>query len=316
MSLDVNRLAGLLEALAEPARLRLVALCQHGELTVKELTEATGMSQPRVSRHLRILVEADILSRFREAHWVYYRLRVDGEAASLARAALARASTTDRELRADARRLDAVLAARARELRAAAGGDTDLPLTPVARPLVEQAVKKLAARALGPEGLGDLLDIGTGAGRMLRLLGPDARRAEGIDRDRAMRLAARGALREARLSHCSVREADMYALPFEDERFDTVVFGHVLTCAEEPWRAVAEAVRVLKVGGHLLVMELLPDGMPVEAWRQSLTDWLAGAGLRAVAQEMLDLPGVTAVLELNRREAPAVEPGADLADTA
>lgn len=314
MALDVNKLSGLLEALAEPARLRLLALCQHGELTVKELTEATGMSQPRVSRHLRILVEADVLRRFREAHWVYYRLRFDGEAASLARAALARVSSRDRELRADARRLDAVLAARARELRAAAGGDTDALLTPVAWPLVEQGLKRLAGQALGPEGLGDLLDIGTGGGRMLEVLAPDARRGEGVDRSRDMRLAARAALREAGLAHCSVREADMYALPFDDGSFDTAVFGHVLTCAQEPWKAIREAARVLKTGGHLIVMELLPDGMPVEAWSQSLTDWLAGVGLASVASENISLPGVTAVLKLNQRE-PAVEARADLAET-
>lgn len=316
MSFDVTKLASLLEALAEPARLRLLALCQHGELTVKELTEATGMSQPRVSRHLRILVEADILIRFREAHWVYYRFRDDSQAASLARAALARASTTDVSLQSDARRLDAVLAARARELRSAAGGDTDLPLTPVARPRLEQTVKRLAARALGADGLGDLLDVGTGAGRMLRLLAPDAKRAEGVDSSRAMRLAARSALRTAGLAHCSVREADMYALPFDDQRFDTVVFGHVLTCAEEPWRAVEEAVRVLRVGGHLLVMELLPDGMPVEAWRQALADWLAKAGLTTIAQEALDFPGITAVVNLNRRDALPVHAEAYLADSA
>lgn len=310
MNLDISKLAQTLEALAEPARLRLVALCQHGELTVKELTAATDMSQPRVSRHLRILVEADVLRRFRESHWVYYRLRFDGPAAELAQAALARLSGSDRKLQADARRLDTVLAARARELRAASGGDTDAMLAPAAWTELETAIKALAERAKGVDGLGDLLDIGTGSGRMLHALARDAQRAIGVDRSHDMRLAARKSLREAGLSNCSIREADIYGLPYDDGRFDTVVFGHVLTCAKEPWNAVAEAVRVLKPGGHLLVMELLPEGMPVEAWSQSLADWLAGAGAETLAHEHLALPGVTAVLMLNERAPPAEdEPG-------
>lgn len=315
MDLDVTKLAHVLEALSEPARLRLVSLCQHGELTVKELTAATGMSQPRVSRHLRILVEADVLRRFREAHWVYYRLRHEGPAAELAQAALAKLSSSDRELEADARRLDTVLAARARELRAASGGDTDAMLGPDAWPEVEAAIKGLAAHAAGGHGLGDLLDVGTGSGRMLHALARDAERAVGVDASREMRLVARTSLREAGLRNCSVREADMYRLPFPDGGFDTVVFGHVLTCAHEPWSAVAEAARVLRPGGHLLVMELLPDGLPVEAWTQSLADWLSGAGAESVAQRSLALPGMTALLMLTER-APPVHGDNDLAASA
>lgn len=315
MELNADKLAQVLEALSEPARLRLVALCQHGELTVKELTAATDMSQPRVSRHLRILVEADVLRRFRESHWVYYRLRHEGPAAELAQAALAKLSSADRELHADARRLDTVLAARARELRAESGGDTEAILAPEAWPEVEAAIKALAAQATGRHGLGDLLDVGTGAGRMLHALAGDAERAVGIDASREMRLAARTSLREAGLSNCSIREADMYRLPYDDARFDTVVFGHVLTCAREPWNAVAEAVRVTRANGHLLVMELLPDGMPVEAWTQSLADWLAGAGAEPVSQRSLALPGVTAVLMLTER-APSVRDETDLAVSA
>lgn len=315
MKLDLPKLSQTLEALSEPARLRLVALCRHGELTVKELTAATGMSQPRVSRHLRILVEADVLRRFREAHWVYYRLRFGGPAAELAQAALAELASEDREIEADARRLDTELAARARELRAASGGDTDAILAAGDWPELEAAIKALTARAAGEHGLGDLLDIGTGSGRMLQALARDAERAEGIDESREMRLAARTSLREAGMTNCTIREADMYGLPYDDGRFDTVVFGHVLTCAREPWSAVAEAARVLKPGGHLLVMELLPEGMPVEAWNQSLADWLAGAGAVPVAQEELSLAGATAVLMLTERAPPALEE-TDLAESA
>jgi ubiquinone/menaquinone biosynthesis C-methylase UbiE len=216
-------------------------------------------------------------------------------------------SVREHTLEADARRLETALSARARELRAAAdGGDANVGslLTPVGWARVEQAVKRMAARALGPNGLGDLLDVGTGSGRMLRVLAADASSAEGLDRSDEMRLAARTALREAGLDNCIVREGDMYRLPYDDGRFDTVVFGHVLTCADEPRKAVREAVRVLKVRGHLLVMELLADGVPVDAWCGSLVDWLSSAGVDVLAQERISLPGATAVLCLNQREPP------------
>ena len=301
MSLKLPDLNAVLGALADPVRLRLVALCAPGELTVKELTAATGMSQPRISRHLKILVEADVLRRFRDQHWVYYRLRQDGDAAALARQALAKLSSSDADVRADARRLDEVLAARAREARAAAGGDSDEVLQPAAWALAEHAIRDLGRQALGPDGLGNLLDIGTGTGRVLRALGLDAKQGTGIDASHPMRLAARTALHDAGLSHCSVRDADMYALPFEDGTYDTVSIGRVLSGAQQPWAALAEAARVLKPKGHLLVFDVLPDGIPVDAWCQSLNGWLSAAGVATVSQQRLALPGSTAVLVLARR---------------
>jgi DNA-binding transcriptional ArsR family regulator len=298
--MELADLSRLLHALADPARLRLLALCRRGELSVNELTAATDMSQPRVSRHLRILVEAGALRRFREAHWVYYRLAGDSEAAGLVRESLQRLGSGDEALRADARRLDEVLAERAREARAAAGGDSEAALPPAAWARLEEATRLIAHQALGAAGLGDLLDIGTGAGRMLRLLGPDARKAIGVDISRPMRLAARNTLRDAGLSHCSVRDADMYALPFEPSSFDTVVLARVLTGAQQPWSATLEAARVLRPGGHLLVVDLLPDGMPVEAWCRSLRDWLAAAGLVLETEQRLVLPRGIAVIGLTR----------------
>lgn len=298
--MEFESLSRLLHALADTARLRLLALCRRGELSVQELTEATDMSQPRVSRHLRILVEAGALRRFREAHWVYYRLSGEGEAAALVSEALQRLDSHTGVLRADTRRLDEVLAKRAREARAAAGGDTEAILPPAAWARLEEATRQVARQALGADGLGELLDIGTGAGRMLRLLGPDARRAIGVDISRPMRLAARNTLRDAGLVHCSVRDADMYALPFVAGSFDTVVLARVLTGAQQPWNATLEAARVLRPGGHLLVVDLLPDGMPVEAWCRSLRDWLAAAGLMLENEQRLDLPRGIAVIGLTR----------------
>ncbi|MCA1798897.1 MAG: metalloregulator ArsR/SmtB family transcription factor [Xanthomonadaceae bacterium] len=298
MAVELKDLSTLLGALSDSARLRLLVLCAAGELTVKELTEATDMSQPRVSRHLRILEEAGILRRFRDQHWVYYRLRADGPAAPLARAAIALLARTDSDVRADARRLDEVLAARAREARAAAGGDSDEVLQPSAWALLEQAIRDMGRKALGPDGLGELLDVGTGSGRVLRVLGPDAKRGIGIDASRAARLAARTALHDAGLAHCSVRDADMYALPFDKESFDTVSISRVLSGAQLPWAALSEAVRVLRPSGRLLVFDVLPEGMPLDAWCQSLKGWLTAARIEVLSEQRLALPGGCAVLYL------------------
>lgn len=302
-AMDVASLSALLAALADPARLRLLRLCRRGELTVKELTAATAMSQPRVSRHLRILEASGVLRRFREAHWTYYRLRTDGEPAALAREALARLIGHDPLLAADARRLDEVLAARAREFRAAAGGDSEEVLAPSDWARLERAVRELVRPITAAHQLGRLLDIGTGTGRLLRLLGPDADAGTGVDHERTMRLAARSALRDAGLGHCSVRDADMYALPFKDGSFDTVAFCRVLTGARAPWDALAEATRVLAPAGRLLVVDLLPEGMPVDAWSESLEAWCGGAGCGVHTGMRLALSGGTAVLSLHRRAA-------------
>lgn len=313
--MNVSDLSAVLAALADPARLRLLRLCRRGELTVKELTAATAMSQPRVSRHLRILVDAGVLRRFREAHWTYYRLRRDGESAELASAALQRLGAADPVLGADARRLDEVLAARAREFRAAAGGDSEEVLSPADWARLERALRELVRPVVTAGGLGRLLDVGTGAGRLLRLLGPDASGAIGVDRERAMRLAARSALRDAGLGHCSVRDADMYALPFDDASFDTVAFCRVLTGAHAPWDALAEAARVLAPNGQLLIIDLLPDGMPVDAWTDSLNAWCAGAACNLHTGMRLALTGGTAVLSLHRRGSVELARGAGASET-
>ena len=136
---------------------------------------------------------------------------------------------------------------------------------------------------------------------MLRVLGLDAKKGIGIDASHAMRLASRTALHDAGLAHCSVRDGDMYALPFEDRAFDTVSIGRVLSGAQRPWAALAESARVLKPGGCLLVFDVLPDGIPVDAWCQSLGGWLDAAGLTVSTQRRLALPDSCAVLLLARR---------------
>ncbi len=254
-----------LRAAAEPTRLRLLALAARGAFCVMDFTEILGQSQPRLSRHLKLLCDAGLLARVREGANVWFGLPPD---AGLIRDVLARLPEDDPVLAADRRGAARVLAERARiasesfrhkgadwdEMRA-----LDLPAADV-----EAAVLRLLP---GPR-LGRMLDIGTGTGRMLELLAPWISAGLGVDASRAMLALARARLAKAALAHCAVRQADMYRLPLSGG-YDVVLLQMVLHYAEDPDAALAEAARVLAPGGRLVVVDL------AEHARDDLTDRLA-----------------------------------------
>lgn len=282
----MNRVLEAFKAVAEPSRLRLLALCARGELTVSEVTEVVGQSQPRVSRHLKVLCAAGLLDRFREQNWVYYRVPLGGPGAELARGLLRLLPGDDLALRLDRERLERVLSRRAERARSQAPGDA-VP-TPAG---VDARIVDLMAG----ESLGDLLDIGTGTGRMLRLLGVAAETAVGIDISREMLVLARSNLHAAGLNHLSVRQGNMYQLRFAAGSFDTVTIDQVLYQADQPVEVLREAARVLRPGGRLLLVEFLPgeaqdgpappDAVPLTSTQ--LAAWCQDAGLRPEAAESL-----------------------------
>lgn len=252
-----NLLNGL-RAAAEPSRLRLLALCAHAELTVSELVQIIGQSQPRVSRHLKLLCEAGLLDRFREGTWAFYRLSERGRCAELARVLVDLVPHDDETLALDLRRLEAVKqtnANRAAEYfsRNAAEWDKIRSLH-IAEAEVEAALQTL----LPQTGIDDLLDIGTGTGRILELLGPRIARGVGVDLSREMLNVARANLQKADLRNCQVRHGDMYQLPFNRDSFDAVTIHQVLHFAEDPGEVVAEAARALRPGGRLVVVDFAP----------------------------------------------------------
>ncbi|MGK9168593.1 metalloregulator ArsR/SmtB family transcription factor [Inquilinus limosus] len=296
----MERLLQGLKAAAEPTRLRILMLCAHGDLSVTDLTQILGQSQPRVSRHLKLLTEAGLLDRFREGTFAFFRLAESGAVAELARSLVDLIPDTDATVGLDLERLEAVKRQRA---EAAAGYFRDnashwdeIRTLHIADSAVEQAIVDL----LPPGEIGDLLDLGTGSGRMLILLGERVRRAVGIDLSREMLSVARANIERAGLQrHCQVRQGDLYQLPLPGESFDVAVLHHVLHHLEDPAAAIAEAARVLRPGGRLIVADFAPHdveslrtdhahrwlGFPDDVFAR----WLQRAGFEA--EPPVHLPG-------------------------
>lgn len=256
-----------LRALAEPTRLRLLALAARGAFCVVELTEILGQSQPRLSRHLKLLCDAGLLERAREGANVWFAIP-SGPVGALARDLLARLAPDDPVLAGDRRQAARVLAERARiasEGFRRQGADWDEMR---ALGLDATAVEAAALRAL-PDPLGRVLDIGTGTGRLLELLAPRARLAIGVDASRSMLALARSRLARAGIGQASVRLADMYRLPFPDGSFDLAFLQMVLHYAEDPAGVLAEAARVLAPAGRLVVVDLAAHGRTELAERRA-----------------------------------------------
>jgi ArsR family transcriptional regulator len=253
----MNTLLTALRACAEPTRLRILALAARGSFCVMEFTDILGQSQPRLSRHLRLLGEAGLLEREREGANVWFTLPPpETPGGSLARAVLKRLPEDDATLVTDRRQAAQALAERARQASESfrrKGADWDEMR---ALELPAGAVEDALLALLPPAGLGRLLDIGTGTGRLLEVLAPRVSAGLGIDASRAMLALARSRLARPGLTHCAVRLADMYRLPLADAGFDLVVLQMVLHYAEDPAAALAEAARVLRPGGRLLVVDL------------------------------------------------------------
>jgi SAM-dependent methyltransferase len=285
-----------LKAAADPSRIRLLALLAGGEATVGELVEVMEQSQPRVSRHLKILTAARFVSHFREGQSVYYRLDPSVPVGELAARVVALARAGDPGIASDEARMAGVRRRRERYAFNAPAGPGRWVELSRARP-EERALAQALDDALGEAPLGDVLDIGAGSGALLRLLAPRARTAVGLDTSRPMRLLARSRLQEAGLGRCTIRAGDMHALPFADLAFDLVLLDEVLTLTARPERALAEALRVLRPNGRLLILDRvlpaalrLPEGGPRGALFENQLEVIS-RGLGARLQRPAWFPG-------------------------
>lgn len=309
---SLGDLLAALRAVAEPTRLRLLVLCSRGELTVSELAQILGQSQPRVSRHLKLLCEAGLLDRFREGSWVFYRVSAGGAASALAGHLVAACDETESPIALDLQRLAATKRQRAE--RAAAYFSENAPHWDRIRSLyidereVEAALVEIVAGA-APR---DLLDIGTGTGRVIEVLAPRVGQALGIDQSREMLAVARVNLERAGAANGMVRLGDMYQLPLPDASFDAVVIHQVLHYADRPAAAIAEAARVLRPGGMLVVVDFTPHVLEYlrdeHAHRRlgfadgEVAEWCRDAGLDPALPRHLQGDPLTVAIWTARRQ--------------
>src|ERR1700716_3045138 len=295
--LDFESLHAALRAAGEGTRLRILALLAEADLTVSDLTKILRQSQPRISRHLRLLAEAGLVDRFREGSWAFFRLAERGGAAELARELISRLDPADAMVARDRDRLSAVRTQR-NEV-AQAYFSRHAPEWDRIRKLhaADEAVEQAIIGALAGADIRALLDLGTGTGRMLELFGPRIERGLGLDLSLDMLAFARARLDRAGLKHCSVRQGDIYDLALPKDSFDAVVIHQVLHFLDDGARAIGEAARVLRPGGRLLVVDFAPHDLEFlrdeHAHRrlgfapETVTQWLNAAGLDVVQQRIL-----------------------------
>lgn len=287
----------VLKALAEPTRLRILFLLKFGELNVKDLTRVLGQSQPRISRHLKLLDEAGLIQRYREGNWVYCRLVGTGEAADVMADVVRRLLPDEPVLARDCARLEAVRreneeAASAFFNQSAAEWDRISALQ-VGEGQVETAILDL----VGPGPFATMLDLGTGTGRMLEVLAGRVLQGIGIDQSRPMLGLARARLERAGLDHCQIRAGSLLTLPYDNQMADLVVLHQVLHYFDDPLPVLAEAARVLAKTGRLVIVDFAPHNLEFlrtdHAHRRlgfsgrQISDWVSGLGLQIA--ELTDL---------------------------
>jgi len=296
--LDPQTLVQALKAAAEPTRLRILMLLRAGELNVKDPTEILGQSQPRISRHLKLLAEAGLVERFLDGSWVYFHVSDRTPGGRLTLGLLDVVDGADPVAGRDRERAETLKKERERVaqeyFRAHAGEWDRLRSLHVAEREVEAAIRT----ALGPGPFRLLLDLGTGTGRILELMADRFDRGLGFDVNQPMLAMARAKLTAAGHATAQVRHGDLYQLPVADTVANAVVMHQVLHYLSEPQLAIREAARALAPGGRLLIVDFAPHNLEFlrEAHaherlgfaREQVDQWLIEAGLQV--REPCDLP--------------------------
>ncbi len=300
----MDELLSELRAAAEPTRLRILALCGQSDLTITDLTEILGQSQPRVSRHVKLLCDSGLLQRWRNGPWAFCQLATEGHGAVLARILVDQIPRSDPTFQLDSRRLQALVDTRAE--RAASFFRRNATEWDAIRTLGvdQQAVEDKLIAAL--PGGGQLLDIGTGTGWVLQTLGPRVKSATGIDISPEMLAVARAGLARAGLRNCVLRQGDWYRLPWADGHFDVATMHMVLHYADRPAEAITEAARVIRDGGHVMVVDFAPHDKQefrknhAHVWlgfeTSQIQRWLRGAGLEAQEPSVIAGAGLSVVV--------------------
>jgi len=303
----IDNLVTGLKAAGEPTRLRILRLLAEQDLTVSELTQILGQSQPRVSRHLKLLAEAGLIERLPEGAWAFFRLirhnlNVNGHSKSAALSALIvdQVDLNDPIIVRDLERLADVKAARASDaasyFRANAEKWGRLRSLHVPEADVERSIAGLVRQSQAQT----LIDIGTGTGRILELLSPLVGTGTGLDVSHEMLTVARSNLSTAGIENCQVQYADVYALPFEPECADLVTIHQVLHYLPDPGQAITQAARLLKPGGEIIIVDFEPHELEflrtdhahhrLGFAHADINDWCRAAGLIDIETESFPPP--------------------------
>lgn len=250
-----------LRAAGEPTRLRILAILAEGELTVSELTQVLLQSQPRISRHLKLLADAGLVQRYPEGSWVFYRLHESGPVGALLAEITRNLPQDDHDILRDRERMDEVRRDRAARAQAYFADNAANWDALRAQHIPETAVEAEISGLMAADGIGLLVDLGTGTGRMLEIFGSRAARAIGFDVSPDMLALARAKLDETGLQNCQVRQGDCNNVPLEDASANVVILHQVLHFLDDPQRALGEAARILVPGGQVLIADFGPHEM-------------------------------------------------------
>jgi ubiquinone/menaquinone biosynthesis C-methylase UbiE/DNA-binding transcriptional ArsR family regulator len=297
MGVKADQAVEMLRAAGEPSRLRILSLLALEELAVMELSRILDQSQPRVSRHLKLLTEAGLIERFPDGAWAFFRLTEEESARALINTVLDTVDGDDPVLAQDAARLEAVQAERSTEAaeyfsRNAARWDEIRSLY-----ISETDVEAAILKAVGPGTFRRMVDLGSGSGRMLTLLGPRAQSVIGLDLSQQMLNIARANVAKAGLD-CELRHGDIFATRLPSASADLVIVHQVLHYLADPAAAVSEAARLVEPGGRILIVDFAPHDLEfLRAQHQhrrlgfsgeEMARWLEAAGLGPA--QMIDLP--------------------------
>jgi len=286
---SLNRTVDTLKAAAESSRLRILVLLSRGDLTVTDLTIILNQSQPRVSRHLKLLLEAGLIGRYQEGSWAFFRLSDDEATREFTLGLVARVDFHDPLIVRDLERLESVK--RRNRERAADYFSANAARWDQLRALhvPDDAVEAALLRVAGAQPFTAMLDLGTGTGRLLEIFAPLYRRGVGIDMSREMLAVARANLDRAGISHAQVRQGDIYAPPVDRDAFDLVTIHQVLHYLDDPALAVAEAARMLRPAGRLVIVDFATHDLEFLREEQAhvrlgfsdrqIADWMKEAGL-------------------------------------
>lgn len=301
MTITLDSLVDTLKAAAETSRLRILVLLSRGDLTVSDLTEILNQSQPRVSRHLKLLLEAGLIGRYQEGSWAFFRIADDESVRDFVHGIVGRIESRDPQVERDLERLSSVK--RRREARAAEYFSANAASWDQIRSLhaPDKAVEMALLKLVGKRPFQSMLDLGTGTGRLLEIFAPLYRRGVGVDMSREMLAVARANLDKAGVSHAQVRQGDIYAPPFERDSFDLVTIHQVLHYLDDPALAIREAARLLRPSGRLIIVDFASHAL--EFLREDhahmrlgfsdrhIAEWLAEAGLDLEASEEFEPRG-------------------------